>query len=590
MKAVNSSSTATASSQRHPLIIQLLDRLDRLDPERLEDLWQSVGKDNCTVEESIIRCGLASETQIASCYSEHYLVPLFDPPINAAPPIDPSIASILPYRLCRDHLVAPLNDDGSILEVAVFAPDSLLLADEVRLLTGRQMRPMFAPLTVVERLLNVLYQGAEWTDPIPAMSDMDFEEIDDDECDEEDDVAVAESEVLHLDQSPPPGRDGRIIGYVNGLFEQALSLAATDIHLECYETSCRVRLRIDGVLTEISPPPVALVQNVTNRLKILAQMNVEERKLPQDGVITVRFGDDRVNLRMSTCPTINGENVAMKVLDKAAVPLDLSKLGLTRRQRKDLMESIRCQSGLMLVTGPTTCGKTTTVYSCLESLNDAETNLCTVEDPVEFRIDGINQMQTHSQDGFGYVEAAKALLRQDPDVLMVGELPDHQTADVCMRASMAGRVVLSTMHTEDAIGAIVRLQDMGIEAYRLADALRVIVAQRLIRRLCDECKVPYHLDQEISQRYGIPGDLQVFRAVGCDKCRKTGYRGRVAVFEVIRINDQLRQMILAGESSGAMKEFAVKKGMKLLAQSAMDKVVDGLTSFDEAVCLYNERR
>lgn len=577
----------TRNARNHPLIVRLLESMDQLDPEKLEELWQSVGKDDVTIEESIIRSGVATESQIAKSYAEHYLVPLFNPPAESPPPIDPSVASVLPNRLCRDHLIAPLSDDGGVLEVAIFSPDSLLLADEIKLLTGRQMRPMFAPLSVIERLLNLLYEEGGWNTSVPVAASTNFEEVEDsDELDEEE--AAEATEVIHLDQAPPPGRDGRIIRYVNGIFEQALSTGASDIHIEPYEEDCRVRLRIDGVLSEIQPPPMALLNSVISRLKVLSKMDIAERRLPQDGAIALRSGEHRVDMRVNTCPTVFGEKVVMRVLDKNALPHDLSKLGLDRRQYTDLTESIHSPHGLMLVTGPTGSGKSTTLYSCLNALNDDETNLCTVEDPVEFKFNGINQVQTRSKVGLTFASALRAFLRQDPDVIMVGEVRDDETAEICMRAALTGHFVFSTLHTNDALSSITRLQDMGIEPFLLASTLRLLVAQRLLRRLCDECKIPCQLDAESSKRFGIPREIPVFRAGGCERCRDVGYKGRLAVFEVIRINQRLKDMIQAGESVGAMKRAAAEDGMKLLAQSAAAKVADGLTSLEEAVSLCNE--
>ncbi|MCA9138708.1 MAG: Flp pilus assembly complex ATPase component TadA [Planctomycetales bacterium] len=579
--------TLSRNSRRDPLIIRLLDSVNSLDPEKLEELWQSVGKNDITIEESIIRCGVASESQIARSYAEHYLVPLFDPPSDCPPPIDPSVSSVLPNRLCRDHLIAPLSDDGGVLEVAVFSPDSLLLADEIKLLTGRQMRPMFAPLSVIERLLNMLYEEGGWNTSVPVSTTASFQEVEDGD-DLDDEQAAEATEVIHLDQAPPPGRDGRIIRYVNGIFEQALSIGASDIHIEPYEEECRVRLRVDGVLSEVQPPPMPLLNSVISRLKVLSKMDIAERRVPQDGAIALRSGEHRVDMRVNTCPTVFGEKIVMRVLDKNALPHDLSMLGMDRRQYKDLTESIRSPHGLMLVTGPTGSGKSTTLYSCLNALNDDETNLCTVEDPVEFKFTGINQVQTRTKVGLTFASALRAFLRQDPDVIMVGEVRDDETAEICMRAALTGHFVFSTLHTNDALSSITRLQDMGIEPFLLASTLRLLVAQRLVRRLCDECKIPYQLDAESSQRYQIPREIPVFRAGGCDRCRNVGYKGRIAVFEVIRINQQLKDMIQAGESVGAMKRAAVDDGMKLLSQSAAMKVADGLTSLEEAVSLCND--
>lgn len=537
-----------------------------------------------TLEESVIRAGIASELQVAEVYANHYLVPLFNPPSNKPPPIDPAIASVLPNRLCRDHILAPLSDVDGVLEVAVFSPDSLLLADEIKLLTGRQMRPLFAPFSVIERLLVMLFDEGAWDSSIPVTSATSFEEVDDSEELDEEEAAEA-AEVIHLDQAPPPGRDGRIIRYVNGIFEQALQNGASDIHIEPYEEACRVRLRVDGVLSEIAPPPMGMLAAVISRLKVLSKMDIAERRLPQDGAIALRSGERRIDMRVNTCPTVFGEKVVMRVLDKNALPHDLKMLGMNDRQYQDLTESIRSPHGLMLVTGPTGSGKSTTLYSCLNALNDHETNLCTVEDPVEFKFDGINQVQTRAKVGLDFASALRAFLRQDPDVIMVGEVRDRETAEICMRAALTGHFVFSTLHTNDALSSVTRLQNMGVEPFLLASTLELLVAQRLVRRLCVECKVPYQIDLEASQRYGISRDEPVFRPGSCSRCRETGYKGRLAVFEVIRINQTLKDLIQRGASIGEMQQAAIADGMQLLSDSAADKVAEGLTSLEEAISL-----
>lgn len=582
----NSMPTLSKTSQ-DPLIIRLLQAANMLDPETLEELWNSPLRDEVTIEESILRTGLASEKQIARAYADHYLLPLFDPPDDSPPPVDPAIASILPSRLCRDHLIAPLNDDGQTLEVAIFAPDSLLLADEIKILTERQMRPLFAPLSVIERLLSVLYEEGSWSSSVVSASSANFEEVDEAE-DLDDDEAQEAGEVVHLDQAPPPGRDGRIIRYVNGIFEQALQTGASDIHIEPYEDACRVRLRIDGVLSEVPPPPMPMLNAVISRLKVLSKMDIAERRVPQDGAIGLRSGELRVDMRVNTCPTVYGEKVVMRVLDKNALPHDLSMIGLDDRQYRDLSEAIRSPHGLMLVTGPTGSGKSTTLYSCLNWLNDDATNICTVEDPVEFKFSGINQVQTRTKVGLTFASALRAFLRQDPDVIMVGEVRDGETAEICMRAALTGHVVFSTLHTNDALSSVTRLQDMGIEPFLLSSTLRLLVAQRLLRRLCTECRQPYEVDTEIAERYAIqPGSI-LYKPGGCNKCRDTGYKGRTAVFEIIRINRELKEMIQAGDTLTAMQNAATADGMKLLRHSAITRVVGGVTSLEEAISLCNE--
>ncbi len=582
---MTSSFATSKQSTKDPLIVRLLRASQQLDPERLEELCNAPSKNEVSFEELIIRSGLADERQIAEAYASHYLMPLFDPPEDTPPPVDPAVAQVLPSRLCRDHLIAPLSDDGSTLEVAVFSPDSLLLADEIKLLTNRQMRPMFTTLSVVERLLSVLYEEGSWTSAVTSTSSANFEEVDDEPEDLDDEDAQEAGEIVHLDQAPPPGRDGRIIRYVNSIFEQALQTGASDIHIEPYEDNCRVRLRIDGVLTEIAPPPMPMLNSVVSRLKVLSKMDIAERRLPQDGAIGLRSGVHRVDMRVNTCPTVYGEKVVMRVLDKNALPHDLTSLGLDERQYRDLSEAIRSPHGLMLVTGPTGSGKSTTLYSCLNYLNDSETNICTVEDPVEFKFGGINQVQTRTKVGLTFASALRSFLRQDPDVIMVGEVRDNETADICMRAALTGHFVFSTLHTNDALSSITRLQDMGIEPFLLSSTIRLLVAQRLLRRLCDECKIAEQVDPESAKRYEINPKAIIFRPGGCSRCRETGYKGRLAVFEIIRINSKLSEMIQTGETVAALKRAAAADGMKSLQQSAVTKVVSGDTSLEEALSI-----
>ncbi len=328
-----------------------------------------------------------------------------------------------------------------------------------------------------------------------------------------------------------------------------------------------------------------MLNAVISRLKVLSKMDIAERRLPQDGAIGLRSGDLRVDMRVNTCPTVYGEKVVMRILDKNAVPHDLSLIGLDERQYRDLSGAIHSPHGLMLVTGPTGSGKSTTLYSCLNSLNDDKTNICTVEDPVEFKFNGINQVQTRSKVGLTFASALRSFLRQDPDVIMVGEVRDGETAEICMRAALTGHFVFSTLHTNDALSSVTRLQDMGIEPFLLASTLRLLVAQRLLRRLCTECRQPYQLDEESASRYGISSDTIIYKPGGCGKCRETGYKGRVAVFEIIRINRELKDMIQHSNSVTEMQNAAVADGMKLLPQSAMAKVAAGDTSIEEAISL-----
>jgi type IV pilus assembly protein PilB len=370
---------------------------------------------------------------------------------------------------------------------------------------------------------------------------------------------------------------------VNQVLEQALRAGASDIHLEPIERGNKVRMRVDGVLRELPAPPRSLFIPMVSRFKILAKMDIAEKRVPQDGAIALRSGDRRVDLRVSTVPTVHGEKMVMRILDKNTIPLDLTSLGLDERQSKDLIESIQMPHGLMLVTGPTGSGKSTTVYSCLNLVNAPDTNICTVEDPVEYKFDGMNQVQVKTQVGLTFAGALRAFLRQDPDVIMVGEVRDQETAQICLRAALTGHFVLSTLHTNDALSAVARLQDMGVESFLLASTLRALEAQRLIRRLCKECKEAHECGADTARRYGLsPGDT-LFRPKGCDNCRGLGYRGRVGVFEVVRITSRMAELIQSRATLSDLRQAARDQGMKLLSDSALDKVRAGETSLEEAL-------
>lgn len=574
-------STATEQETQVPLIVRLLEREKPLDPQELQSVGQALSKEKTTYEELLIRRGLANDRQIAAAYSEHFLIPLFDAEASETS-LDPELSRYFPEKLCRDHLIAPVAAGGDVLEMAFFTPNELLLVDELQLLSGREVRPVFAPLTVIERLLAELYEGSEWTSDSSG-ADPAFEEVD--EAGEERYDDDEGGEVVHLDQPPPPGRDGRIIRCVNRIFEQALRSGASDVHIEPFEGRCRVRIRVDGSLLEIPPPPMSMFLAVVSRIKVLAKMDIAEKRVPQDGAIGLRNDDRRVDLRVNTCPTVFGEKVVMRVLDKNAIPLELAGLGLDERQVKDLSDSIQMPHGLMLVTGPTGSGKSTTLYACLNFLNQTDVNICTVEDPVEYKFMGINQVQTRSQVGLTFASTLRSFLRQDPDVIMVGEVRDSETAQICLRAALTGHFVLSTLHTNDALAAVTRLEDMDIEPFLLASTVRVIVAQRLIRRLCPNCREEDALDENTARRLGIPAGQIIYRPRGCKECRDMGYRGRVGVFEVIRINRQLSELIQKRASLEELRRAAVENGMKLLRHSAIDKVCQGLTSLEEALSI-----
>jgi type IV pilus assembly protein PilB len=566
-----------------PLIVQLLVERGRLEPSQLESLREAQAREKLPLEEILIRRGLANERDIARAYSEHFLIPLLEAR-DPSTQLSSGLARQLPEKLCRDHLMAPVRVSDQTLHMAFFTPRELHIVDELQLLTGLSVAPLIAPLSVVEGMLGLLYADSGWTAEQSSSDPASFEEIAEDEEVEE---APSESteEVVHLDQPSPPGRDGRIIRYVNQVLEQALRSGASDIHMEPFENRCRLRLRIDGNLNEIVPPPQTLFVPIVSRIKVLAKMDIAEKRVPQDGAIALKSGQSRFDVRVSSVPTIYGEKIVMRVLDRSAIPLQLSDLGLDERQAKDLAESIQMPHGLTLVTGPTGSGKSTTLYACLNLLNEPHKNICTVEDPVEYKLMGVNQIQVRSQAGLTFAGALRSFLRQDPDIIMVGEVRDAETAQICLRAALTGHFVLSTLHTNDALAAVNRLQDMGIEPFLLASTLRALVAQRLIRRLCPHCRTPHECDPKTASRFELQAGETLYHPGGCKECRETGYRKRVGIFEVVRITGRMPELIQARTSLAELRRAATEQGMKLLRQSALEKVRRGTTSLEEALSI-----
>jgi type IV pilus assembly protein PilB len=564
-----------------PLIVRLLFDRGHLDSKKLVELTEFQQKDSSPVEAILVKKGLARDHDIAQAYAEYLVSPLFELEANAPPP-DRSLAGLLPEKLCRDQLIVPIAMEGRTLQIAFATPNEMLIIDEVQLVTGMTVQPVIAARSVIEGLIEALYSGQASAKGFMSQSE-DFEQVDDDnpETVEDDDS----DEILHLDQPPPPGRDGRVIRMVNQILEQALRNGASDIHLEPFEEGCKVRLRIDGVLHELPPPSRAMFIPIVSRFKILAKMDIAEKRIPQDGAIALKHGEKRVDLRVNSVPTVYGEKIVMRILDKGAIPVQLTGLGFDERQSKDLIESIQSPHGLMLVTGPTGSGKSTTLYACLNYLNESDTNICTVEDPVEYKFHGMNQVQVKTQVGLTFASALRAFLRQDPDIIMVGEVRDQETAQICLRAALTGHFVLSTIHTNDSLSAVSRLQDMGIEPFLLAATLRVLEAQRLIRRLCKECKEPYDCNPELARLHRFETGQPLMRPKGCDTCRGTGYRGRVGIFEVVRITPRMAELIQSRTPLPDLRRAACEEGMKMLADSALDKVRAGLTSLEEALAV-----
>jgi type IV pilus assembly protein PilB len=563
--------TSQAVADDH-LILGLLQKRGQLRAESLPKARTALAAAKKGPEKALIEAQLATETDIANAYAEAMAIPLVDTLPEAGPGEASALGTVLPRKLCFEHCLAPWAIHEASIDVIFSSPEQFELLEEIQFLTGRIVQPMIAPVSVVEKHLDAVFNVRNNNE----MS-VNFSEGEKHETEEE------TEEVLQLDKPPPPDENGRIILMVNQIFEQALRTGASDIHLESFEQRCRFRLRIDGVLHEMPAPSRSAYVMITSRLKILAKMDIAEKRVPQDGAISLRSGDKRIDLRVNSVPTVYGEKVVMRILDKEAISLDLTNLGLDERQVTDLTESIHAPHGLALITGPTGSGKSTTLYSCLNLLNEPKVNICTVEDPVEYRFDGMNQVQVKAVVGLTFSAALRAFLRQDPDIIMVGEVRDRDTAEICLRAALTGHFVLSTIHTNDALAAVTRLQDMGVEPFLLSCSLRVLEAQRLLRRLCVHCKEPYECDKELAERYGLDVGSTIYRPKGCLRCRRMGYKGRVGVFEVVRMTPKLSRMIQNNATLPEMREAARSEGMMLLLDSAIDKVRKGLTSLEAAI-------
>ncbi len=559
--------TPTARGQSSPQILTLLELDEHLDPQLLARVRKVQETANAQLERALINDGVLTEAEIARIFAERLGLTAIR--AEVAPPADSALAMLIPEKVCTTHLLVPWANRGDVIEVAFASPDGLASIDVLQWITGRLIRPLVAPLSVIDSRIEALYRTSL--------------EIGGEFAGEETVQEEADENVLDLDASPPADESGRVIRMVNQILEQALRTGASDIHLEPFESSCKFRLRIDGVLHELPAPTKSAFLMILSRFKILGKMDIAEKRLPQDGAIAVKSSDRRIDLRVNTVPTVHGEKMVMRLLDKAAIPVNLVKLGLDEQQKNDLVEAIHMPHGLALVTGPTGSGKSTTLYACLNLMNNPDINICTVEDPVEYKFKGLNQVHVRSQIGLTFASALRAFLRQDPDIIMVGEIRDQETAEICLRAALTGHFVLSTLHTNDALSAVSRLVDMGIEPFLLASTLRLLEAQRLVRQLCESCKEPYELDAATAERYGLDPHDTIYRPKGCLRCRRSGYKGRVGVFEIIRISPRLAELIQANAAVSELRKVAREEGMKLLFDCAMDKVRQGRTSLEAAL-------
>ena len=517
----------------------------------------------------LVKTGTIRESELLSFLGRQFNIPVID---LSKYEINPEVVRLLPEEMVQKNMALPINRVGAKLIVAVADPSDMAILDAIGFKTGYAVELVMASERDISEAINKFFdQSLEFQDIISELDD----EL---EIVREEEVDTTELE-RGMDDAP-------VVKLVSFILTDAIKKRASDIHVEPYEKEFRVRYRIDGVLYEVMRPPLKMRNAISSRLKILASLDIAERRLPQDGRIKLKIGKGKeMDFRVSTLPTIYGEKTVLRLLDKSTLQLDMTKLGFETEQLKDFTEAIHRPYGMVLVTGPTGSGKTTTLYSALSDLNKTSDNISTCEDPVEFNFAGINQVQIKEEIGLTFAASLRSFLRQDPDIIMVGEIRDYETAEIGVKAALTGHLVLSTLHTNDAPSTVTRMLNMGIEPFLVSSSLNLILAQRLARRVCDNCKEELKIPLKALSDAGMKPDrlkgARLRRGAGCDECNKTGFRGRVALYEVMPVREEIKDLVLRGGSALDIKRDAIRLGMKTLRQAGLTKVEEGVTTLEE---------
>lgn len=526
--------------------------------------------------EIIVKLGITQEEEIIRVLGKQLGIPYFTLGTGMLKPtIGQKLENFIPHEYAMKNYVLPLSHTLKSITVAMSDPLDLLLLDNLRKLTGCEINPVIATKTDILKAIDEFYGKATM---LKDAVDASYEESGGRNIET---AETIESE-LSLDKLIARAEEAPVVKLVDLIIRQAINERASDIHIEPFKDRINLRYRIDGKLYEIPPPAKHLHLAIISRVKILAKLDIAEKRLPQDGAISVKIDERPIDLRVSTVPTIYGEKVVLRILDKGAVVLDLGQLGFDAKQLEHLRRAMSSSYGLILLTGPTGSGKTTTLYAMLSEMKDASRNIITIEDPVEYKLDGVNQVQVKPDIGLSFAGALRSFLRQDPDIMLVGEIRDKETAEICIRSALTGHLVLSTLHTNDAPSAINRLMDIGIEPYLITPSLLCVVGQRLIRKLCPDCKEAYEPTSKQVSDYNMKADL-IYKPKGCPKCNHLGYRGRMSIAEVMLVNAEIRVMIFKRATFQEIREVARKTGMMSLSDSAMKKVELGLSSLEEAI-------
>jgi len=545
-------------------IAEALLQSGKLSPERLARAVQEQERSGRPLPEMLIRLGYCNEGDLQRAFAESLGIPILD---NSARP-DPEALTLVTPLLAQKHQAVPIRRENGSLMVAVADPMNLTALDDLRLATGLHIQPAYADRELIQRLLGDAYAA------------------------EEEDIQAVHDEGDNVAELQRLAREALVVRLVNNIFREAVRTRASDIHIEAFEDRCQVRYRIDGVLHEQAVPPQRLLPAIVSRLKILADLDIAERRLPQDGRIKTHILGHEIDVRVSILPTLHGEAVVMRLLDQNSIQLSLEDIGFTELQLEVYEKAIRRPHGMVLVTGPTGSGKTTTLYASLRRIFTPEKKVITVEDPVEYQMSGVNQMQVRERIGLTFARGLRSIVRQDPDIIMVGEIRDKETMEISVHAALTGHLLLSTLHTNDAAGAVSRLLDMGLEPFLAASSLECIMAQRLSRRVCQDCREEIDAPREMllimEKELGYAPPSKQWRGVGCSSCRFSGFAGRLGLFEILPVTEEVRELILDHQSASRIKAMAMEQGMTTLRQDGWRKVLAGQTTIEEVIRVSTE--
>jgi type IV pilus assembly protein PilB len=560
---------------------ELLVKAQIITPQQLDKALSEQRSTGGKLGEVLQRLAFVTEDDIIECLSHQYGVPSinlrhFD--------IDENVAKIIPVDLARKYNVIPVNKTGATLTVGMSDPTNIFAMDEITFMTGYRVEPVVSSEEAILEAIDRYFGSSRELELKKVMDDLAT-------VDEAALELLEEEEELDIAKLTDEASEAPVVRLVNLLLTDAIKRGASDIHIEPYERTYRVRQRVDGILYEVMTPPLRLKDAITSRIKILAKLDIAEKRLPQDGRIKMKAKVEararELDFRVSTLPTLFGEKVVLRLLDKENLRLDMTKLGFEKPSLKKFEDAILKPYGMVLVTGPTGSGKTNTLYSALQRVNTPEVNIITAEDPVEFQLPGINQVQMKEAIGLNFAAALRAFLRQDPNIILVGEIRDFETAEIAIKAALTGHLVLSTLHTNDAPTTVFRLMNMGIEPFLVATSVNVIAAQRLVRRICAACKEETEAPIQTLLSVGFPEseahNVKLFQGRGCDKCNSTGYKGRVALFEVMDVTEDIREMILSGATAVELRRKAIEEDMITLRESGLQKIREGVTTIEEVV-------